>query len=97
MIKNTYPNGRVDIVNGNSVVELHPDNHIFFCYYDEQYEEGENEYGFRYDLLSHVGELWKKEIDEIIFSFDIELGEFEDEHNFYNTWISFNNNSLEAS
>lgn len=94
MIKNKYPDGRVDIVNGNSVIELHTDKSVFFCYYDDQHIEGEDDYGFRYDLLSFVGDSWRPEIDEIISTFDIKMGKFEDERNYYDIWISYNDNSL---
>ncbi len=84
MIKNKYPDGRVDILNKDSGIILLPNNRIYYVYY------GADDMDYCYDLLSHVGEIWKSEVEEIMEEYNIKIKIFEDDGlNYYNVWESF--------
>jgi len=84
MIKNTYKNGRCDIINRDTGIILMPDHRIYYCYFTD-----EDEADYKYDMLSEVGEIWKQDILDILAEHNIVTGHFENLTDYHDTWISF--------
>jgi hypothetical protein len=84
MTQNFYPNGRCDIIVGDVGIYLMADHRIYYCYFDD---EGDADY--KYDLLSHVGEIWKQEILDILANYNIVTGHYESATEYRDTWISY--------
>jgi hypothetical protein len=83
MFRNFYSSGRCDIINGNVVVLLMPDHHIYYCLFSD------DEADYKYDLLCEVGEIWKQDVLDILAEYNIVTGYYESATEYYNTWISY--------
>lgn len=83
---NKYPDGRIDLFLDNVSISLYPDNHISYNYWSE--DEGLPDFSF--DLLSEVGEKWKRGVLWLIEYYEIKLDKFDNETEFCDKWISCN-------
>lgn len=83
MVLNKYSDGRIDIWNKDVAIYLFPSGQIKYIY--------DHELGtWEFDLLSHVGEIWKNDVMEIIEWAEIKTEYKETDSDFFEIWVSHN-------
>ena len=82
MVINKYPDGEIEVWNGDVCVILKANGKITYNL------EVDGEFLYSYDFLPYVGQIWKPKVMEILNGFEIVVDRFESATEYRDCWTS---------